>query len=78
MTGEIDRLLDRRIATADDGDLLFPEEKAIAGGAGGDTESPELFFALDSQPAGGGAGTENQAVRRIAVSRIAGGCEGAA
>jgi hypothetical protein len=38
---EIQRLFDRRIAPADDGDLLVTVEKAVAGGAGRDTASAE-------------------------------------
>ena len=43
--GEIERFLDRRVAAADDHDLLVAEEEAVAGGAGRDAEALEGLLA---------------------------------
>jgi hypothetical protein len=46
--GQIQRLLDRGVAAADDGDLLIAVEKAVAGGAGGNAAA--LEGSSDSMP----------------------------
>src|SRR4051794_8587401 len=53
--GEEERLLQRGVATADDGDLLIAEEEAIAGRAGRNAAAAEALLARESQPQGRGA-----------------------
>ena len=50
------RLLDGRVAAADDHDFAATVEEAVAGGAGGDAKTPELLLARKVQPLGLRAG----------------------
>jgi hypothetical protein len=50
--GEEQRLLHRRIAAADDGDLLAAIEEPVAGGARGNAEAAERLFRLKAEPFG--------------------------
>ena len=73
---EIKRLFDRRIAPADDGDLLVAIEKAVAGGAGGDAAPTKLLFRRQAEIHGAGAGGDDERVAGI-DRRVAGEPEGA-
>src|SRR5690606_4539440 len=57
-SGQEGGLLDGRVAAADDGDLLAAVEVAVAGGAGAD--AGPLERALVAEPAGRGAGGDDQ------------------
>ena len=70
MAGEIGQkqgFLDRRVAAADDGHRFFAEEKSVAGGAGRDPETGEFLLAVQAQPAGAGAGGDNQGIAGVNV-----------
>ena len=71
VTGEIHRFLDRRVAAADDADRQAAEKEAVAGGAGRHPESLEPLLAFQSQPAGAGAGGDDQGIGGVAVAGIA-------
>jgi hypothetical protein len=58
--GEKVRLFHGRVAAADDDNFLVAVEEAVAGGAGADTVSDELLFARQVEPAGRGAGGDDQ------------------
>ena len=60
--GQIQRLFDGRIASADNDDLLAPVEKAVAGGARRDAKTHELLFAFNSQPFGLCPGGDDQRI----------------
>jgi hypothetical protein len=64
VVGEVQRFLDRGIAAADHRHLLAAEEEAVAGGAGGDAEALEAPSRRQAQPAGLGAGGDDQASPR--------------
>src|SRR5271154_3418764 len=66
--GEVERLLDRGIAAADDDPLLPPEEKAVAGRESRDTEALEHLFARQAQPLGLGARRQDDRLGRQAAS----------
>ena len=67
--GQVGRLLEGRVAAADDGDLLVPEEEAVAGGAGGDAAPAQARLALEPEPDGRGAGGDDD--RSAAISDAA-------
>ena len=71
VTGKIHRLLDRRVAAADDADRHVAEKEAVAGGAGRHPESLEPLLAFQSQPAGAGARGDDKGIGGIAVAGIA-------
>ena len=48
--GEVERLLDRGVAAADDHDLLVAEEEAVAGGAGRHAEALECLLGRQPEP----------------------------
>src|ERR1044071_3903005 len=56
------RLLHRRVAAADDGDLLAAEEKSVARRAVRDAEALQLFLRRQSELHGRGAGGDDQRV----------------
>ena len=49
--GEEDRLLHRRVAAADDGDLVAAEKVAVAGGAGRDAVAHQRALSVQAQQA---------------------------
>ena len=61
------RLLERRVAAADDVDLLLAEERCVTGRAGRDAASLVLLLRLDPEPAGARAGGDDHAARRVLV-----------
>ena len=63
--GEIQCLLDRGIAAADDGDLLIAIEEAVAGGAGRDTLAHEGFLGSQAEILGSGTGRDDQRVAGV-------------
>ena len=69
--GEINRLLDRRIAAADDDNPLAPKEESVAGGAGGDAKTLELLLARQAQPSGLGARRDNERVAGVNLAEVA-------
>ncbi len=75
VVGEVERLLDGGVATADDGDALAAEEEAVAGGAGGDAGALEALFRFEAEPAGLGAGGDDHRARDVEVARVAGAAE---
>jgi len=48
------------IAAADDADRDIAIERAVAGGAGGESMPDEFFFAVEIEPAGGGTAGDDQ------------------
>ena len=72
---QVERLLHRRVAAADHGDVLAAEEEPVAGGAGGHAEARQLPLARDAEPARLGAGRDHHGVAEIGVARIAHGAE---
>ena len=69
--GEIERLLDRGIAAADDHDRLAAEEKTIASRAGGDAEALELVLARQAEPLRLGAGRQDDGVGEDRAAAVA-------
>ncbi|CAM5289963.1 hypothetical protein SSCI18S_00268 [Sphingobium scionense] len=65
VVGEVERFLDRRIAAADDHDLLAAIEEAVAGGAGADALALQMLLALDAEPLGLGTGADDQRIGDI-------------
>src|SRR5690606_22040620 len=55
------------VATADDGDDLVAEEKAVAGGAGAHTATHEAHFVFEAQKVGRGAGGNDHRFGRILI-----------
>src|SRR4029079_2927945 len=53
------RFLERRVAAADDRDLLVLEEEAVARRAGADPATPEPLLALKAEPQGRRAGRDD-------------------
>ena len=70
--GQVDRLLDRGIAAADDKHLLVAEEEAVAGGAGRHAKAAECLLARHAEPARLRAGRDDHGVAEVAIARIAG------
>ena len=60
--GEEDRLLHRRVATADDGDVMAAEEEPVAGGAGRQAVSEQLRLGLEAEHQRLGAGGHDDRV----------------
>ena len=69
---EEQRLFHGGIAAADDGDLLARGEEAVAGGAGADAVADQRLLAGQVEPAGAGAGRDDQRAR---VDRFLAGAE---
>ncbi len=69
--GEEDRLLDGRVAAADDHDFLALVEEAVAGRARRDAVALERLLALDAEPARLRAGRDDQRVARVVIAGIA-------
>ena len=57
--GEMQRLLNRSVAAADDDHRLAAEEKPVAGRAGRDAEALERILARDAEPFGFSAGRQD-------------------
>ena len=57
--GEEHRLLDGGVAAADDGDVVVPEEEAVAGGAGRDAVAEQLAPRREAEHQGLGAGGDD-------------------
>src|SRR5256886_5333881 len=70
--GEIDGLLDRGIAAADDKNLLLAEEEPVTGGAGRDAKAAKSVFSRDAKPARLCPGRQDDRVADIEIPRIAG------
>ena len=70
------RLLDGGVAASDHHDLLAAIEEPVAGGAGRDAESLEALLGRQAQPAGLGAGGEDDGVGEIGRPALALGPEG--
>ena len=68
--GEIQRLFDGGVATADDRDMLVAEEEALAGGACGDAEAPECLFGRDPEPFGLRARRIDQRVADVVIAAV--------
>src|SRR5581483_10140385 len=60
--GEVRGLLHRRVAAADDEDVLVAKEEAVARGARGDAVALELLLRRDVEPLGHRAGGDDQRV----------------
>ena len=69
--GEVECLLDGRIAAADDDHLLAPVEEPVAGGAGGDTVALELLFRRHAEPLGLGAGGDDEGITGVVAAAVA-------
>ena len=65
--GDEDRVLHRRVAAADDRDVLALEEGAVADAAGGDALAAELQLAGDAEALRLGAHREDDAARAVLV-----------
>ena len=65
--GDEDRVLHRRVAAADHGDVLALEEGAVADAAGGDAAAGELGLARDPEPARLGAHREDDRLGDVLV-----------
>ena len=70
--GQEDRFFDGRVAAADDDDLFVAIKESITGGAGRNAMTLEVLFGWQTQPAGLGAGTYDQAVAGEGIAGIAG------
>src|SRR5947209_1888752 len=75
---QIDRLLDRGIAAADDDDILAAEKKTVTSRAGRNAETAKDFFARDAEPASLRAGGDDHGIADIDIPRIALGDKGPA
>src|SRR5205814_4216792 len=56
---------ERRVAAADDGDLLVPEEEAVARGAGRHTAAAKSRLALEAEPERRGAGRDDHCLTSV-------------
>ena len=65
--GDEDRVLHRRVAAADHGDVLALEEGAVADAAGRDAEALKLHLAGDAEPLGLGAHGEDHGAGAVGV-----------
>ena len=65
--GQEGGLLERAVAAADHGDLLVPEEEAVAGRAGRDPTPLEALLGVEAQPAGRRARGEDHGLRFVEV-----------
>src|SRR6056297_1915898 len=54
--GQVNRFLNSRVATADNGNIFILEKGAVTGGAIGYTAAIEFLFLLQTEFAGGAAG----------------------
>ncbi len=63
--GEVYRLLGGRIAATHYGHVLVPKEKAITGGACGDTASHELLFRGQAKVFGTGSGGNDEGIAGV-------------
>ena len=68
--GEVDRLLQRRVAAADHGDLLAPEEEPVAGGAGRDAVTHQAALRLQAEVLGRGAGGDDDGAGAMLLPRV--------
>ncbi len=73
--GQEQRFLDRGVAAADHENLLAAVEEPVAGGASGDAEALEGFLGGEAEPAGLGAGGEDDRVGEIHFAGVAGDAE---
>src|SRR6185369_13946150 len=71
--GEEERFLHRRVAAADDGDVLALEEEAVAGGARRDAVAGELLLVRKPDPLRRRAGRDDE---RLRVVRLVADLEG--
>jgi hypothetical protein len=62
---QVKRLLDRRVAAADDGDRLVAVEETVAGGAGGNAATGIRFLGRQAQILGRSTGGDDQCVAGI-------------
>ena len=69
--GEVERLLDRRIAAADHEHRFAAEEEAVAGRAGRDAEAPEGVLARQVEPFGARPGRQNDGVGQDDATGVA-------
>ena len=67
---EVEGFLDRGVAAADHGHRLVAKEEPVTGRAGRDAVAGEGLLARQAQPAGLGAGREDQALGQEAVAGI--------
>ena len=72
VVGQIDRLLDRGVAAADDDHLLVAEKEPVAGRAGRHAKPAKRRLAGHAEPARLRAGRDDDRLADIAVARIAG------
>ena len=70
--GQINRLLDRRVAAADDNHILVAEKEPVAGRAGRDAKAAERLLAWQAEPARLRAGGDDYRVAEIEIARIGG------
>ena len=68
---EVERLLDGRVAAADNDHFLATEEKPVAGGAGRDATPAECLFGRQSEPLRRGAGRYDEGVGLVAIAGVA-------
>src|SRR5205814_4314910 len=64
---EEERLLECRVAAADDVDVPLAEEGGVAGGAGGDAAALVLLLRLDAEPAGARPGGDDHGAGGVLV-----------
>ena len=67
---QVERLLDRGVAAADDGHALAAEEEPVAGGAGRDAGAGEVPLAVQAQPARLGTGGDDQGVGGVGAAAV--------
>jgi len=65
--GEEERLLERGVAAADHDDVLFLEERAVAGRASRHAAALEALLGVDAEPARAGPGRDDHRVRAVLV-----------
>src|SRR3982751_517381 len=68
--GEIESLLDRRVAAADDRHVAVAEEEPVAGGAGRDAEAAELLLARKIEPLRLRSGGDDQRVAGVDLAAV--------
>ena len=70
--GEVERLLDRGIAAADDDDILVAEEEAVAGRTGRNAEAAEMLLGRDAEPFRLRAGRDDERIAGVDLAAVAG------
>ena len=69
--GQEQRLFDRGVSAADNGDFLIAEEETIASRAGGDAKAHKFLFGVEAKPTRLRAGRDHHRIRRVSIAAIA-------